>query len=236
MLIRSLVVVGLVGIASLGVTIASAKDAVGSDKSYAAIEGVSFIDPLNHDNFASGDRFDVAIGQGASPRFATLGEYAQERPLNPESMRSYEVAFVAHAGVAGVPVDVAITQRAALGVNENGDISSQSRGSELRLGSGLSLRRLGQARAPSWYVFAASDDEALTWSPGARNAFGHPSGAGFALQNRIEIGNMQAGITYESGRLQASLAYVEREISVRTGSRTISADESFTGLTLTLRN
>jgi hypothetical protein len=37
--------------------------------------------------------------------------------------------------------------------------------------------------------------------------------------------------------MQASLAYVEREISVRTaGSQTISSDESFAGLTLTMRH
>jgi hypothetical protein len=59
----------------------------------------------------------------------------------------------------------------------------------------------------------------------------------FALQDRVEIGDMQVGITYERYGIQASLAYVEREISVRTvGSQGFKQDENFAGFTLTMRN
>jgi hypothetical protein len=88
---------------------------------------------------------------------------------------------------------------------------------------------------PTWYVFAASEDEALTWRPGVRNEFGGVSSS-FGLQQRVEIGDMQAGITYERNGWQASFAYVEREISARNGSQTVYQDESFTGVTLTLRH
>ena len=87
----------------------------------------------------------------------------------------------------------------------------------------------------SWYFFAASEDEALTWRPGVRNDFGGSSSS-FALQERVEVGDMQAGISYESNGWEASLAYVEREVSFRSGSRTISQDEDFTGFTLTMRH
>lgn len=86
-----------------------------------------------------------------------------------------------------------------------------------------------------WYLFAASEDEALIWAPGSRSEFGASDG-GFALQDRVEIGDMQAGVTYERDGWQASLAYVQREISVRTGARTVSQDEDFTGVTLTMRH
>jgi hypothetical protein len=88
---------------------------------------------------------------------------------------------------------------------------------------------------PTWYLFAATDDEALVWRPGMRSEFGG-GGASFALQDRVEIGDLQAGITYESHGIQASLAYVEREFSVRSGATTFTQDESFAGVTLTMRN
>jgi hypothetical protein len=105
----------------------------------------------------------------------------------------------------------------------------------LRLGRGLGgYRRDAPSSEPVWYFFAASEDEALTWRPGVRNAFGG-TGASFALQDQVEIGDIQAGITYERNGLQASLAYVEREISVTSGARTFTQDEAFAGVTLTMR-
>ena len=89
---------------------------------------------------------------------------------------------------------------------------------------------------PTWYFFAASEDEALTWRPGARSDFGSSGGASFALQDRVEIGDMQAGVTYERYGMQASLAYVEREFTVVSGSQSFTQDDSFAGLTITMRN
>lgn len=98
------------------------------------------------------------------------------------------------------------------------------------------MRRDLPSAEPRWYFFAASEDEALVWQPGQRNEFGG-SGSSFALQDRVEIGDMQVGITYERYGIQASLAYVEREISVRTvGSQGFKQDENFAGFTLTMRN
>ena len=85
------------------------------------------------------------------------------------------------------------------------------------------------------YIFAGSEDEALIWRPGSRNALGG-SGPSFAMQDRVEIGDRQAGITYEANGWQASFAYVEREIRVRAGGRNFNQDEDFTGLTLTMRH
>jgi len=88
---------------------------------------------------------------------------------------------------------------------------------------------------PTWYLFAASEDEALIWRPGMQNEFG-ASDSGFALQDRVEIGDMQAGVTYEANGWQTSLAYVEREISTQSGSRSYSEDQRFVGLTVTMRH
>ncbi|MBK8543987.1 MAG: hypothetical protein IPL62_10780 [Caulobacteraceae bacterium] len=71
--------------------------------------------------------------------------------------------------------------------------------------------------------------------PGGRTEFGS-SGSSFGLQDRVEIGDMQAGITYERYGIQASLAYVEREFTVVSGSQSFTQDDSFAGLTLTMRH
>ena len=133
-------------------------------------------------------------------------------------------------------LDVSFAQRGGLGFNREGDIERQSRASELRLGRGLrGMRREERSSEPTWYFFAASEDEALVWRPGVRNEFGGQS-ASFAVQDQVEIGDLQAGVTYEANGWQASIAYVEREISVHAGSETFSQDEAFAGFTLTMRH
>ncbi len=220
MLIRKLVVVGLAGFATLAASFATAEDA---GLNGAALNGISFVDP---DTVLDQDRFAVTIGDGNANRFTSLSNAAI-----PDESRDYEVELVARA--AGF--DVAFAQRGGIGFNTDGDVASQRRASELRLGRGLrGVRRDEPSATPKWYIFAASEDEALIWQPGARNEFGGATSS-LALQDRVEIGDMQAGVTYEMNGLQASLAYVQREVNVRAGGRSLSRDEEFTGLTLTMR-
>lgn len=227
MLLRKLVVVGIAGVLSFAANVATAEDAVGPGATFVGADDVSFADPSQ----AFGDRFDFRFGDGASPRLGRLNTVRSEQRDDPE-YRRYEVELIASASPG---FEVSFAQRGGLGFNRAGDIERESRSSELRLGRGLrNLRRDTPSSQPSLYIFAASEDEALTWRPGERNAFGG-SGSSLALQDRVEIGDMQAGITYEANGWQASLAYVQREVSVSTGSRTFSEDEDFTGLTLTMR-
>ena len=107
----------------------------------------------------------------------------------------------------------------------------------MRFGRGLSrLHRKSRSSwdHPAFYIFAASDNEALTWAPTSSGPGGRS--AGFALQDQIRIGDSQAGLTYEAGPFQASLAYVQRKVSARTGATTVYRDEDFAGITLTLRH
>lgn len=226
MLIRKLVVVGLAGFVTLAASFATAEDA-GVLGAFVAVDGINFNDP---DEPFRSDRFAVTFGDGENSRFANLAP--SSRPHR-NGERSYEVEVVAQAPAG---FEVAFAQRGGLGFNEQGDIASERRASELRLGRGLrNVRRDTPSASPKWYVFAATEDEALIWQPGARNEFGGSSSS-LALQDRVEIGDMQAGITYELSGLQASLAYVEREVSVRAAGRSVSQDEAFTGLTLTMRH
>lgn len=228
MLLRKLVVVGLVGFVSFTANIATAEDTVGPTAS-SAIDGVNFADPS--DSFADG--FDIGVRAVDAPRFSQFIPTDRSTLGQSRNDRRYELSVV-----TGAPdgVNVAFAQRGGFGFNAEGDVDRESRGSELRIGRGLrSMRRDEGSPEPRWYFFAASEDEALIWGPGSRNAFGN-SGSSFALQDRVEVGDLQAGVTYESNGWQASLAYVEREVSVRTGSRTFHEDENFAGLTLTMRH
>jgi hypothetical protein len=225
MLFRKLVVVGLVGFVSFAANIATAQDAVAP--SNFAIDGVDLADPAQ----AFANRFEFNVGDKYSPRFSGLA------PVDPGARRQadagYELQFVTPA-MSGI--NVSFAQRGTAGFNSQGDLERQSRASELRLGQGVDMPRARPSAEPRWYVFAASEDEALVWQPGQRNEFGG-SGSSFALQDRVEIGDIQVGITYERYGIQASLAYVEREISVRTvGSQGFKQDENFAGFTLTMRN
>lgn len=228
MLMRKLVVVGLVGIFSFAANIATAEDAMAPSVSLVGVDGVSFVDPSQ----AFSNRFDLNIGAGDTARFTNLTP-SQSASRSDGDFRRYEVELIA-SGAAGF--EVAFAQRGGIGFNDEGDIERETRGSELRLGRGLrNMPRNQPSPTPTWYIFAASEDEALVWRPGMRNDFGG-SGPSFALQDRVEIGDIQAGVTYEQNGWQASLAYVEREISVRSGSRTFTQDEDFAGFTLTMRH
>lgn len=229
MLFRKLVVVGLAGFFSLAANIATAEDAVGPTATFVGIDGVNFSDPSD----AFPNRFQVSLAPGEERRFSQLGAGERSSSRVDREERVYELSVIA-ASRSGF--DVAIAQRGGLGFNDQGDIERHSRASELRLGRGLrEMPRDTPSATPKWYVFAASEDEALIWRPGMRTEFGS-SGGGFALQDRVEIGDMQAGITYEANGWQTSLAYVEREVSVRTGHETFSEDERFVGVTLTMRH
>jgi hypothetical protein len=231
MLMRSLVVVGLVGLASLVVNMALADEASAPGPFYA-INGVNLSDQPAADQAAP---LNLTLREGRNSRFGELSSFSEHPHSDPERRR-YELALATSGQVAGMPVDVAIAQRASVSANAEGDISRQTRGAELRLGRGVNMKRWETPSwdKPAWYMFLASDDEAITWRPGVRNAFGD-SGAAFALQDRVEIGDMQAGVTFEAGGLQASLAYVQRQIHARSGSRTLSQDENFAGVTVTMR-
>ncbi len=217
-----LVVVGLVGIVSFAANAAFAQET----PAIAAASGVSFTESSTALRIES-VRFQAS--ESDSARFANLAPVSTNRARRDDT--NYELAVIARAAGG---FDVSLAQRAGVGFNAAGDVARESRSSELRLGHGLQQLRDEPTTAPTWYFFAASEDEALIWRPGQRNAFGGAS-AGFALQDRVEIGDLQAGITYEFRGIQASLAYVEREINVRSGSQNFSQDERFVGLTLTMR-
>ncbi len=224
----------LVGGLAAGVGPQSAAAEEGLDTMAAPAESPTYID-FADPSAAFESPIGVEVRESAPTRFSQSGP-AGEPSLAPQD--GFEFALTANGGAFGSPLDLSIAQRGNFNADEAGDVSRQGSGSELRVGQGLAERGdSGSAGAdtPTWYVFAASDDEALTWNPGTRNAFGG-SGSSFSLQDRVEIGDMQAGVTYEHRGIQASLAYVQRDVTAYVGVQSISRSENFAGLTLTMKH
>ncbi len=171
---------------------------------------------------------DLSVRDDAAVRFSPTNNHELPEVEGPRRLE-LELSSVRD----DAPVDFAIAHRATLGANADGDIDRRGSGSELRIGRGLVGERQ-RSEGSSVYMFVASDNEALTWQPGSRSEFGG-RGDAFALQERVEVGDMSAGVTYERNGIQASLAYVEREESTRVGNESYSQDQSFTGITVTMR-
>src|SRR5690606_32809131 len=140
----------------------------------------------------------VHVRDGLRPRFVAPA-------LNSDNEEPRRLELELAAGVGDNPLDVALAQRAPLGDNRNRVLDRSGRGAEVRIGQGLIERRDAAGDTRSVYMFVASEDEALTWQPGVRNEFGG-SGASVALQDRVEVGDLSAGVTYERNGVQASLA------------------------------
>ncbi len=186
---------------------------------------IDFTDPNSPFNGAA---LDLSVRDDPGSRFSALDSPAPTDAAGPR-----QVELELRAGGGDAPLDISVAQRASLGADPNGDLDRQSRGSELRIGRGLVGERDSGERN-STYVFVASDNEALTWQPGNRSEFGG-RGSSFAMQDRVEVGDLAAGVTWERNGVQTSLAYVEREQSTRIGNQSYSQDESFAGVTVTMR-
>ncbi|MGE0594994.1 MAG: hypothetical protein AB7P07_01405 [Hyphomonadaceae bacterium] len=190
---------------------------------------VYFDDPLQLSQ-TNKDAIDLTVREDQNARFTNLSAYAPAGEGEASDQRAVELELGADRFASGLPVDVSIAHRTSFGSDAEGDINRRGTGAEVRIGRSLGDPSTGMSGGNSRvYVFAASDDEAVTWTPGAVTR-------GYAYQeDRVEIGDIQAGVTYERGPMQASLAYVEREISHHYGQNSVSQDEAFAGVTLTMR-
>jgi len=188
---------------------------------------VDLVDPNTALTSSEGAALDLSVGEDTdAPRFVPDAGLPEV-----EGPRRFQLEVA--AGGADSPLDVSIAQRATLGSDQDGNIDRQGRGSELRIGRGLVNRRDDDEQR-SVYMFVASDNEALTYEPGARSEFGG-RGSRLSLEDRAEVGDLSAGVTIERNGVQTSLAYVEREVSTQVGNQAYSRDESFAGVTVTMR-
>lgn len=115
-------------------------------------------------------------------------------------------------------LDLELTPSASMRFGD--DSSSAVVGALLRIGD--DLRQDSDFSSNTWYIFAGADAEALTYRPGSQTR------NGFNLQDRLIVGDAQAGVGYRIGdAADVSLAYMRREVS-GFSNNDITEDMSFT--------
>lgn len=87
--------------------------------------------------------------------------------------------------------------------------------------------------APRLFLFAASDDEAVIWTPSASPTNGGVARGGSLayVEDQVEVGEVHAGIGIEAEGLRLSVGYTEHDVETRFGNR----GESYAGFNLTWR-
>lgn len=125
----------------------------------------------------------------------------------------YEKAFTSRNQTG---LDLTLTPRAALRFND--ESSSAVVGAVVEIGE--DLRKGSDLDNNTWYFFAGADAEALTYSP---NSVGRLTSGQFHLQDRIIVGDAQAGLGYRIGDADLSLSYLRREATAEDFSFTEDA-------------
>lgn len=113
----------------------------------------------------------------------------------------YQKAFTS---VSTKGLDLSLTPRASLRFND--ESSSAVVGAVVEIGE--DLRKGSNLENNTWYFFAGADAEALSYSP---NSIGRMTSGQFHLQDRIIVGDAQAGLGYRIGNADLSLSYLRRE-------------------------
>jgi hypothetical protein len=119
-------------------------------------------------------------------------------------------------------LNLQLTPRAGLRFDE--DSKSALVGALVRIGD--NLRDGSGSKSNTWYVFAGADAEAVSYSP--TNVRRLTSGE-FHLQDRIIVGDAQAGLGYRIGSADLALTYYKRQATAEN----YSYDEDAAALSVT---
>jgi hypothetical protein len=134
-------------------------------------------------------------------------------------------SYVANWTLGGL--DVGITPRASMVSGPGG--SATRLGALVAIGENLQTPR---TQTGNWYVFVGGGAEALTYEPGSRRSLVD----GLRVEEKVMIGDGQAGLAFRVGAANLSLAYVRRETNARSRvSQLNSYDvEDFAALTFSI--
>ncbi len=117
-------------------------------------------------------------------------------------------------------VDIELTPRAAVTFNDG--TSSAAVGAHVKIGD--DLKDGEEFKSNTWYVFAGADAEALSYAP---NDMNRVTIGDFRLQERVIVGDAQAGVGYRLNEsTDISLGYFRREVT-SFGNETDLQNSSF---------
>lgn len=110
------------------------------------------------------------------------------------------------------------------------DAAIQGYSAEIRIGN-VRFER-SDSKPSGWYVFAATDGEALSMN--TKSITGSRDSMTVTLVDQITVGDLQAGIsTYVADGTQLTFSYIETEASFSaSGGMSNSKKESFAGISL----
>ncbi len=108
-------------------------------------------------------------------------------------------------------LNLQLTPRA--GIRFDDESQSALVGALVRIGD--NLREGSEMKSNTWYFFAGADAEAVTYTP---NSARRLTSGEFHLQNRIIVGDAQAGLGYRLGEADLALTYFKRQASAENYS------------------
>lgn len=171
-------------------------------------------------------QFADSVAQSPRVDLTYRGKVSQPQNLN----AGY--TFLADSEKTGFGLDLAV--RPHVTINDEGAVRSTRAGAEVRVGQNLDLR--GQnANNSNWYLFAGADGEAVVWDV-QRTGLNDLTNGQVTLQDKVTVGDVQAGIAFESPAGQMSISYIERDYEYRNGAISRSGTEEFAAVTLTWRH
>ena len=101
-------------------------------------------------------------------------------------------------------LNLQLTPRAGVRIHE--ESKSALVGALVRIGD--NLREGSEMKSNTWYFFAGAEAEAVTYTP---NSARRLTSGEFHLQNRIIVGDAQAGLGYKLGTADLALTYFKRQ-------------------------
>lgn len=180
---------------------------------------------VSQNNFAWGASHSLSA---VAAEIATT-RYGQ--PVEASRDMSLGLSIDAPSNRTGLGFDVSLVPRYA--VRDEGDLSTQRVGGEVRFGRSLDL--VSEGGSPEgWYFFVGADGEALVWD----NSRSMPSLGDLLdmqLTDQVTVGDLQAGFSIQRGPGQLSLSYIRREVKFDDRNRSLKDSEDFAGITFTMR-
>lgn len=167
-------------------------------------------------------------GQGQLRQYAALNAQQALAGIEiPVQSFNYQGSFAAKLADNGL--GLAIAPHA--GLVESGLTHVRSAGAEIRLGRGLVRRVTDPDHAKRVYFFAGAGGQAITWDA-RRDGF---RANAVQVEDRIVVGDQQAGFSFERGGMQLSFGWLRRGYAYKNDVMPISRNENFGAVSLTLR-
>lgn len=167
-------------------------------------------------------------GQGQLRQYAALNAQQALAGIEiPVQSFDYQGSFAAKLADNGL--GLAIAPHA--GLVESGLTHVRSAGAEIRLGHGLVRRVADPDHAKRVYFFAGAGGQAITWDA-RRDGF---RANAVQVEDRIVVGDQQAGFSFERGGMQLSFGWLRRGYAYKDNVMPISRNENFGAVSLTLR-